>query len=361
MILEKFPDNASGIMQAFVPNLRRDKFKDPRVRLALNYAWDFESIKDVDLFRPVQAHQQLFRRHGARLVGAADRHGAGDPRDAFATRCRRRSSRRRTPIRSAARRRRARENLRKALQLLPEAGYELRGRQLVNAKTGEPFTIELLDNDPGIERYVLPYQQNLAKIGIELTLRIVDSSQHVDRLRNRDFDMTVVAWGQSLSPGNEQRRYLGQRSADQPNSQNYAGIKNPAIDKLIDRVIFAKDREELVAATKALDRVLLWNHYVIPQFDTDVSAWRAGTGSGIRTTFRLTRRAFPTSGGMMRRRRRDRREMNRFTRRTVLKFGAAAGRRVLLPSAWRAPREAARHVALRRSEISARTSRISTT
>ena len=101
-------------------------------------------------------------------------------------------------------------------------------------------------------------------------LRVVDSSQYVDRLRNRDFDMTVIRWGQSLSPGNEQRRMWGSEAADEASSQNYAGIKNPAIDKLIDRVIFAKDREELVAATKALDRVLLWNHYVIPQFYTDV-------------------------------------------------------------------------------------------
>ena len=148
VILETFPDKASGMMQAFVPNLRREKFKDPRVRLALNYAWDFERIDGHDLLRPVQAHRQLFRRHGARLLGPAARPRAGDPGDACATRFRRRSSRRPTPTPSAARRRRSATICAKALELLKEAGYELRGRQLVNAETGEPFTIELLDNDP---------------------------------------------------------------------------------------------------------------------------------------------------------------------------------------------------------------------
>jgi microcin C transport system substrate-binding protein len=163
-----------------------------------------------------------------------------------------------------------RNNLREALRLLTEAGWELRGRQLVNSETSEPFTIEMLTNDPSQERYMLPYQQDLAKIGITMTLRSVDTPQYVERVRKRDFDMIVGGWGQSLSPGNEQRSYFGSQSADELNSQNYAGISDPGVDAIIDRIIYAKDREELVAATKALDRVLLWHHYVIPQFYTDV-------------------------------------------------------------------------------------------
>lgn len=269
VILETFPDKASGAMQAFVVNLRRDKFQDARVRLALNYAWDFESVKDSIFFGQYKRIDSYFA--GTELASSGLPEGKEleileavrdeVPPEVFTTPYA-------NPVGGTPEA--ARENLRKALQLLKEAGYELRGRQLVNAKTGEPFKIELLDNDPNLERYVLPYQQSLAKIGVTLTLRVVDSSQLVERLRNRDFDMTVHVWGQSLSPGNEQRRMWGSESADEASSENYAGIKNPAIDKLIDRVIFSKDRDELVAATRALDRVLLWNQYVIPQFYTDV-------------------------------------------------------------------------------------------
>ena len=269
VILETFPDKASGLMQAFVPNLRRAKFQDARVRLALNYAWDFESIKDSIFFGQYKRINSYFA--GTDLASSGLPTGKEleiletvrdqVPPEVFTTPYS-------NPVGGTPEK--ARENLRKALQLFQEAGYELRGRQMVNSKTGEPFTIELVENDPNIERYLLPYRQNLAKIGVELNLRVVDSSQYVDRLRNRDFDMTVIPWGQSLSPGNEQRRMWGSEAADQASSENYAGIKNPAIDKLIDRVIFATDRDELVAATRALDRVLLWNQYVIPQFYTDV-------------------------------------------------------------------------------------------
>ena len=269
VILETLPDKASGAMQAFVMNLRREKFQDARVRLALNYAWDFESIKDSIFFGQYKRIESYFA--GTELASSGLPEGkeleiletvrADVPPEVF-------TAPYSNPIGGTPEA--ARDNLRKALELFKEAGYELQERQLVNSKTGEPFKIELVDNDPNLERYVLPYQQNLAKIGVELTLRIVDSSQLVDRIRNRDFDMTVHIWGQSLSPGNEQKRMWGSEAADQPSSENLPGIKNPAVDKLIDRVIFAKDREELVAATKALDRVLLWNQYVIPQFYTDV-------------------------------------------------------------------------------------------
>jgi microcin C transport system substrate-binding protein len=275
VILEEFPDKASGVMQAFVPNLRLEKFKDPRVRLALNYAWDFESIAQSIFFGQYKRIDSYFA--GTELASSGLPEGleleilegvrAEVPPEVFTTPFA-------NPVGGAPEK--ARENLRKALDLMIEAGYELRGRQLVDPKTGQPFTIELLENDPSVERYVLPYQQNLAKIGITLTMRVVDTSQMIERLRNRDFEMTVLQWGQSLSPGNEQRRMWGSEAADQPTSENYAGIENPAIDKLIERVIYAENREELVAATRALDRVLLWNHYVIPQFYNDtfrVARW----------------------------------------------------------------------------------------
>jgi microcin C transport system substrate-binding protein len=159
-----------------------------------------------------------------------------------------------------------RNNLREALRLLKAAGYEVRDQQLVNAKTGEPYTVEFLAEDPSFERVFLFYKPSLDRLGIGVTVRTVDASQYENRLRNWDFDITTLSRGESLSPGNEQRSYWGSQAADQSGSPNLIGIKNPAVDAMIDQVIFAKSRDDLVAATKALDRVLLWNHYVVPQW-----------------------------------------------------------------------------------------------
>jgi microcin C transport system substrate-binding protein len=118
---------------------------------------------------------------------------------------------------------------------------------------------------------VLFYVESLKRLGIQFTIRQVDSSQYQNRVRSRDFDVIVGGWGQSLSPGNEQRDYFGAEAADRPGSRNYGGIKNEAVDALISRIIFAKDREELVAATHAMDRVLMANHYVVPMWTINVT------------------------------------------------------------------------------------------
>jgi microcin C transport system substrate-binding protein len=269
VILEEFPDKASGVMQAFVPNLRLEKFQDPRVRRALNLAWDFESLADAIFFGQYKRIDSYFA--GTELASSGLPEGREleilesvrdkIPPEVFTTPYT-------NPVSDTPAAKR--DNLREALRLLTEAGYELRGRQLVDAETGQPFTIEMLTSDPSQERYLLPFQQDLARIGITMTLRSVDTPQFIERVRNRDFEMIVSSWGQSLSPGNEQRGYWGSSSADEPNSRNYAGIKDPGVDALIDKVIYAKDRDELVAATKALDRVLLAHNYVIPQFYSDV-------------------------------------------------------------------------------------------
>ncbi|MGH7005979.1 MAG: ABC transporter substrate-binding protein, partial [Alphaproteobacteria bacterium] len=138
-------------------------------------------------------------------------------------------------------------------------------------KSGEPLTIEFLADDPADERFIGPFIGSLRKIGITAQIRVVDSAQYTARLNDFDFDVTTpnLVMAQSLSPGNEQREFWSSVAADTPGSRNYMGIKNPAIDKLIDRVIFAKDRDELVVATHALDRVLLWNYYVVPQWYDD--------------------------------------------------------------------------------------------
>jgi microcin C transport system substrate-binding protein len=159
-----------------------------------------------------------------------------------------------------------RNNLRAALKLFREAGYEIKNTRLVDAKTGEPYGVEFLAQDPASERFILFFKPSLERIGMTVNVRVVDSAQYENRLRQWDFDIITASWGQSLSPGNEQRGFWGSRAADQPGSRNLVGIKNAAVDALIDRIIYAKNRDELVAATKALDRVLLWNFYVVPQW-----------------------------------------------------------------------------------------------
>jgi microcin C transport system substrate-binding protein len=159
-----------------------------------------------------------------------------------------------------------RDNLREALRLLKEAGYEVRDRKLVDVKTGTQLAFELLSADPSFERIVLFYKPSLERLGIAVSVRTVDPTQYENRLREWDFDIITNSWGESQSPGNEQREFWSSKSADIAGSRNVGGIKNPAIDKLIERLIYATDRDDLVAATKALDRVLLWNHYVVPQW-----------------------------------------------------------------------------------------------
>ncbi len=137
---------------------------------------------------------------------------------------------------------------------------------MVNTKTGQPFSFEILLSSPSLVRSIQPFVNSLAKIGITATLRPVDSSQYINRVRSFDYDMIWNVWGQSMNPGNEQRGYWGSESANTQGSQNYAGIADPAIDELIDTITSAKDRDEQVAAIHAMDRVLLANHYVVPLF-----------------------------------------------------------------------------------------------
>jgi len=142
----------------------------------------------------------------------------------------------------------------------------VKGGVLTNSKTGEPMTVEFLLVSPLFERIVQPFVGNLKQLGITATLRMVDSAQYTRRLDAFDYDIVVGNFAQSNSPGNEQRDFWGSEAAGREGSQNLIGVKDPAINKLVDHVIFANDREELVAATRALDRVLLWNDFVVPQW-----------------------------------------------------------------------------------------------
>jgi len=265
VILEEFEIRSSGVMQAFVLNTRRDKFKDARVRRALNHVFDFEEMNKQIFFGQYKRIASYFE--GLELAAGGLPEGLEleilkslkepVPPEVFTTAYS-------NPVNGNAEA--VRNNLREAIRLMREAGFELKDRRLTNTKTGEQLSIELLVSDPNAERFMLFYKPALERLGAAVTVRTVDEAQYENRLRQWDFDITTTVWGQSLSPGNEQRGFWGSQAADQPGSRNLVGIKNPAIDALIDRVIFAKNRDELVAATKALDRVLLWNHYVVPQW-----------------------------------------------------------------------------------------------
>jgi len=158
-----------------------------------------------------------------------------------------------------------RPGMRAAIRLLKQAGWTIRDMKFV-MPDGKPMTFEFLLISPEFERVILPYARNLRKLGIDVHVRLVDPSQYINRLNKFDFDMIVGGWGQSLSPGNEQRIYWSSKAADSPGSRNFIGIKDPAIDKLIELVIAAPDRESLVQRTRALDRVLLWGQNVVPNW-----------------------------------------------------------------------------------------------
>jgi microcin C transport system substrate-binding protein len=240
-------------MQAFVMNTRRAKFGDPRVRRALAYAFDFEwtnrnlffgqytrtesffsnsELASRDL--PEGEELEILERYRGRIppevftevYQAPKTDGSGWPRD----------------------------NLRKAFALFEEAGWVVRDFKLVNAESGEPFRFEILLVSPAFERIVLPFARNLKRLGIDTRVRLVDQSQYINRIREFDFDVFISGWGQSDSPGNEQRNFWSSAAADSPAARN------------IELVITAPTRESLVARTRALDRVLLWGHYVIPNW-----------------------------------------------------------------------------------------------
>ena len=158
-----------------------------------------------------------------------------------------------------------RNHLREAARLLKEAGYTIVDNKLQNA-AGEQLSVEFMIDEDAFERVILPLVENLKRLGIAANVRMVDSTEQKRREDNFDFDMMVGVFPKSESPGNEQRDFWGSAAADQPGSRNVIGIKNPAVDALVDKIIFAPDRDALVTACRALDRVLLWNAYLVPQW-----------------------------------------------------------------------------------------------
>ncbi len=260
--LEKIKHERPAGLSGFIFNTRRDKFADPLLREALSYSFDFEWANKNFFFGDYSRTQSFFEN--------SDFAARGAPSEAELKLL--------EPLRSQLPARvfgpayappvsdgsgSDRAMLRKARELLTQAGYSVKDGKLLD-KAGKPLEIEMLLADPSFERIGAAWGKSLERLGIKLNLRVVDSSQYVNRIRAFDFDVISAGWGQSDSPGNEQRSFWSSAAADNPANRNYAGIKNPAIDTLIDAVIYAKNRDELVSATRALDRALTWNFYVIP-------------------------------------------------------------------------------------------------
>ena len=261
---EAIPNEIPTGMQGWVYNTRRAIFGDARVREALAAAFDFE-WSNAHLFykaytrtRSYFSNSELASRG---LPSEAELKVLAPFRGRVSDEVFRREYRPPSTEPGGLR-----PNLIHALELLKQAGWVVRDMRLVNTQTGRPLAFEILLDDPNWERIALPFVKNLERLGVSARVRTVDSAQYEYRMKQFDFDMTVGLFSQSLSPGNEQVDFWASTSATTPGSRNLAGVRDPAVDRLIELVISAPDRPALVGRTRALDRVLLWGHYIIPHF-----------------------------------------------------------------------------------------------
>ena len=275
-------------MQAFILNTRKPYFSDARVREALAYAFDFEWTNQNIFYNAYTRTNSFFSNSEMAATELPTKKELKIlepirnqvPPEVFTTVYKAPSTNGEGNIRG---------QLRKALRLLKSAGWELKNGLLLGPD-GKQMTFEILLIQPAFERVVAPFARNLERMGVKPTIRIIDASQYINRVRSFDFDIIVSGFGQSTSPGNEQREFWHSSTADLQGSRNLIGIKNPAVDYLVDQIIQAPDREQLVLSTRALDRVLLWNHYVIPQYHINsyrIAYWDKLGFPGIRPKYSL--------------------------------------------------------------------------
>ena len=261
---EALPNNRTQGLQGWAYNMRRPIFEDRRVREALGYAYDFEWSNKTLSYGQYTRSRSYFSNSELEAKGLPSAEElklleplrGQIPDEVFAKEYK-------PPMTDGSGNNR--ENLRKAAELLKQAGWEVKNGKLVDAK-GEPFAFEILLHDPSYERITLPFVKNLERLGVAARVRTVDSAQYQRRMDDFDFDMTIERWGESESPGNEQRYQWGSAAADEKGSQNSTGLKSKAVDALVEAVIAAPDRKALVARVNALDRVLQWSFLAIPQF-----------------------------------------------------------------------------------------------
>jgi len=257
-------------MQGFTFNIRRAVFQDRRVREAIGLLFDYEwTNKQLFYSSYIRTHSFFENSElAARGLPSAEELELLEPlrgsipEEVFTQAFK-------TPVSDGSGI--IRERRLEAWRLLQEADYRIENDQMVNA-AGEPLAFEFIIAQANLERVLLPFKRNLAELGIEMTIRRTDVSQYINRMRSRDFDMTSSIWSQSNSPGNEQRDFWHSSSVDNPGSRNFIGLQDPAIDSLVEGLINAPSRASLITHARALDRVLLWGHYVIPNYYTD--SWR---------------------------------------------------------------------------------------
>ncbi|MFB4205163.1 hypothetical protein KBTX_01179 [wastewater metagenome] len=265
LVKQSIDHNLPFGVQGWFFNTRRPVFQDPRVREAIGYAFDFQWTNRNLFYGAYKRLDSYFAN--SELAARGKPSGAElkllEPwRDQLPERV---FSKAYTPP-STAGEGGLRDNLRRAVALLNDAGYAIRDGRMVNEDTGKPLSFEILLDSASMERVTLPFVKNLERLGIDASVRTVDPTQYQNRVQRFEYDMIAERIAQSLSPGNEQRAYWGCEAAKTPGSQNYAGICSPAIDALVDKVIHAPDREALVTRTRALDRALLWGFYVVPHW-----------------------------------------------------------------------------------------------
>lgn len=270
MVQETIKNHNPVGMQGYTFNLRRPMFQDRRVRQAIGLLFDFEWTNKQLFYGAYLRTHSFFANSELGATGLPDAAELAIleplrgqiPDEVF-------NQAFTLPQSDASGI--IRERRLQAWALLQEAGYRIENDRMVNAE-GEPLAFEFIIAQTNLERVLLPFKRNLAELGIEMTIRRADVSQYINRMRSRDFDMTSSIWPQSNSPGNEQRDFWHSSSVDNPGSRNFIGLQDPAIDQLVEGLINADSREQLIAYTRALDRVLLWGHYVIPNYYTD--QWR---------------------------------------------------------------------------------------
>ena len=269
----------SGLL-GFVFNTRRAPFDDIRVRQALNFMFDFEWVNRSFFHGAYRRTRSLFDNTALAAAGNAagpeERALLAPYADAIAKEVLERGYA--PPVSDGSGHNR--EGAKRARALLADAGWMLKDGLMVQMQTGAPLQFEILLVRPEEEKLALSFARALLRLGIKINVRTVDASQYEERLRNYDFDMIVYDWYASLSPGNEQKYYWGSEAADTPGARNYPGVKSPAMDAMITHVLEARTEAEFIPAVRAMDRVLMSGHYVIPLYylPADNVAHRAHLG-----------------------------------------------------------------------------------
>ncbi|WP_172118773.1 extracellular solute-binding protein [Halomonas hibernica] len=271
------PNVNPSLMQAFVFNLRKEKFQDPRVREALSLAFDFPWLNTNIFYNAYQRTESYFQNSEMQADGLPSEEELAllEPyrEELLASH---RSERIFTDALPIDQPTDLRERLRRALELLNEAGYQVEDGVLVHTETGKPLQLEVLLYDASLERVVQPMLRNMARLGVQTTMRIVDINQYLNRQRSYDYDIVISHFPQSNNPGNEQRDFWSSEAAKAPQSRNRMALAHPAVDALIEDIISAESREKLDTATRALDRVLRWGFYTIPHYhsgETRIAVW----------------------------------------------------------------------------------------